>query len=103
MDQQEPTNQPENIAPEMKGLSDYDRIILEVFRRHYEEGDTLLTFPKDELQEICNTFGIVVRNISDIVYTFRSRRALPAPILTTGNWAIESAGRSKYAFRAIGQ
>lgn len=101
MDQQELVKEQESIIADVAGLSDYDRIILEVFRRHYEEGDTLLTFPKDELQEICNTFGIVVRNIPDIIYTYRSRRRLPAAILAIGNWAIESAGRSKYAFRLL--
>lgn len=101
MDQQEQVQPPAETSKKLEGLSDYDRVILEVFRRHYEEGDTLLTFAKDELQEICHTFGIVVRNIPDIVYTYRSRRRLPADILATGNWAIESAGRSKYAFRLL--
>ncbi|MBA3532639.1 MAG: hypothetical protein H0T73_12010, partial [Ardenticatenales bacterium] len=56
---------------------------------------------KDELQDICQIFGITVRNIPDIIYTYRARRSLPTEILATGHWAIGAAGRGKYAFRLL--
>jgi hypothetical protein len=86
---------------ETQQLSRYDEVILEVFLRHYREDADYLIFQKDELTEICRKHGITVRNIPDIVYTYRARRMLPAQILATGHWAIESAGRGAYAFRLL--
>lgn len=82
-------------------LSQYDEVILEVFLRHYQEGTERLPFRKDELAEICTKHGITVRNVPDIIYTYRARRALPEQILATGHWAIEPAGRGAYAFRLL--
>ena len=82
-------------------LSQYDEVILRVFRRHYHEGAPFLEFSKDELDETCRELGIVVRNIPDIVYTFRSRRRLPEGIRETGHWAIAGAGRGTYAFQRL--
>lgn len=69
------TNEQIQQSPKQTSISGYDRIILEVFRRHYKEGATRVIFAKDELQEVCDAFGITVRNIPDIIYTYRSRRA----------------------------
>ena len=80
------------------GLTLYDEVILEVFMRHYQAGVDRLIFEKDELAEICLKHGITVRNIPDIIYTYRVRRMLPAKILDTGHWAIEPSGRGTYAF-----
>jgi hypothetical protein len=86
---------------ETKDLSQYDEVILEVFLHHYHEGANRLVFKKDELAEVCRNHGITVRNIPDIIYTYRARRTLPAKILATGHWAIEPAGRGAYAFRLL--
>jgi hypothetical protein len=90
-----------NYDADLEGLSIYDEVIQEVFIRHYRPGSTRLTFEKDELTDICLKHGITVRNIPDIIYTYRVRRTLPAKILATGNWAIEPAGRGSYAFRLL--
>ena len=82
-------------------LSSYDEVILEVFQRHFQPGLKRLVFEKDELAEICAKHGITVRNIPDIIYTYRVRRMLPHQILSTGNWAIEPSGRGSYAFRLL--
>ena len=82
-------------------LSKYDEVILRAFQRHYQEGSSFLEFSKDELNEICLELGIVVRNIPDIVYTFRSRRRLPKEIRKTGHWAIAPAGHGTYAFQQL--
>jgi hypothetical protein len=86
---------------ETKDLSQYDEVILEVFLHHYHEGANRLVFKKDELAEVCRNHGITVRNIPDIIYTYRARRTLPVKILATGHWAIEPAGRGVYAFRLL--
>jgi hypothetical protein len=82
-------------------LTQYDQVLLEVFSRHYSEEASYLKFKKDELVEACLRHGITVRNIPDIIYTYRVRRMLPAQISDTGHWAIEPAGRGAYAFRLL--
>ena len=90
-----------NYDEEFQDLSLYDEVILEVFNNHFVTGSDRLIFKKDELTEIYNEHGIIVRNIPDIIYTYRARRSLPPQILSTGNWAIEPAGRGAYAFRLL--
>ena len=99
-------NQSSNSSQEIdntkpQNLSQYDEVILTVFLSHYREGVERLVFKKDELTEACRERGITVRNIPDIIYTYRARRTLPERILATGHWAIESIGRGLYAFRLL--
>ena len=85
-----------------QALSQYDEVILSVFSHHYREGAKYLKFQKDELADACRKYGITVRNIPDIIYTYRTgRRMLPPKILATGHWAIAPAGRGAYAFRLL--
>jgi len=86
---------------EPKAMSDYDRVISEVFRRHYRKGEERLEFDKDEIAQVCQEQGITVRNTPDVVYTYRARQELPPAILAKGHWAIQPAGRGKYAFRLL--
>lgn len=79
----------------------YERAIETIFQRHYSAGADYFEFHKDELVEVCQELGITVRNIPDIIYSFRGRRALPDSITATGHWAIESAGTNSYAFRRL--
>lgn len=88
-------------STEAQELSQYDEVILEVFLHHYRKGVDRLVFRKDELAEVCRKHGITVRNIPDIIYTYRARRMLPDRILATGHWAIAPAGRGAYAFRLL--
>lgn len=88
-------------SSEKQVLSQYDEVLLEVFLRHHREGADYLKFRKDELAEACRKRGITVRNIPDIIYTYRARRMLPRRILATRHWAIEPAGRGSYAFRLL--
>ncbi len=79
----------------------YDQAIAAVFERHYEEGAHYFEFEKDEFDEVLADLGLQVRNIPDIVYTYRSRRPLPQSVRDKGNWAIMGAGRGRYAFRLL--
>jgi hypothetical protein len=47
------------------------------------------------------TAPLDVKNIPDIIYTFRARADLPAEILATGHWAIIGRGKGLYAFVKI--
>jgi len=77
----------------------YDRVIIEMFRRVYKPDVDLLPFAKEELVQVCRELDIVINNVPDIPYHYRTGRSdLPDEILSTGNWVIEGAGKGKYAF-----
>jgi hypothetical protein len=77
----------------------YDQVICETFRRIYKPDTKTLHFAKDELVRVCQDLGIVINNIPDIPYHYRTGRSdLPGEILETGNWVIEGVGKGKYAF-----
>ncbi len=88
-------------SSESQDLSLYDKVLLKVFHQHYNQGAEYLKFSKDELAEACEQYGVTIKNIPDIIYTYRTRRVLPDDIRKTGHWAIEPAGRGFYAFRLL--
>jgi hypothetical protein len=62
----------------------YAQIIAETFRRHWSKGMLEFEFAREEFVDICNDLGIKrPKNLGDIVYAFRYRRALPKEILDT--------------------
>lgn len=81
-------------------LSRYDEIILAVFdrlARHYGSNAVRLPFDKDFLDQLANELRI--KNIPDIIYSYRSgRRDFPQKMLLQGNWIIVGEGKGKYAF-----
>ena len=68
-------------------LTDYDKIIIALFRQKYKsgKGKSEIGFTKDELVETAKKLGMELRNPPDVVYTFRTRRALPKEIGRTGS------------------
>lgn len=82
--------------------SDYDRVVQELFFRKYAEAAdpqvTKLSFTTDELIGVVGDLDLKIKNIPDIVYTFRSRRKLPEEILAICNWIIQPEGKSRFAF-----
>lgn len=48
-----------------------------------------------------DTEALDVKNVPDIIYTFRARSELPAEILKHGNYAIIGCGKGKYCFSSI--
>ena len=84
----------------------YAQLIEQLFFDHYEDGLTDFEFAREELEEAAPALGFQsVKNIGDVPYSFRYRRALPDTILTTQpegqEWIIEGAGRSRYRFRLV--
>jgi len=45
--------------------------------------------------------AVAVKNVPDIIYTYRARADLPAEILAHGNYAIVGRGKGRYAFYKI--
>lgn len=83
----------------------YDRIIEHVFFVHYAAGSTELTFEREELVQGAELLGLPrPRNLGDIPYTYRYRRALPVAVRSTApegrEWIILPAGRPLYRFVA---
>jgi len=81
----------------------YAAIIGTLFERHYRKGARSFGFTRDEFEEIAGELGIVLpKNVGDLIYSFRFRRALPNEILATAakgtEWSIELAGRAQYRF-----
>ena len=81
-------------------LTDYDKIIAALFKKKFKLKQKIseLNFTKDELVETANELGIQLRNAPDVIYTYRSRRALPERILRTGNWVLVPKGKGRFSF-----
>ncbi|MCB0077718.1 MAG: hypothetical protein KDD73_09915 [Anaerolineales bacterium] len=81
----------------------YARIIEHIFLSNYESGDSVVPFERTDLVAAAVELGVEApKNLGDILYAFRSRRALPAAITETEpedqSWVIAGRGRSRYAF-----
>ncbi|MGI0013929.1 MAG: hypothetical protein ACREBU_10890 [Nitrososphaera sp.] len=88
-----------SLPVEESEIREYDRVILELFRRLYKEGATQLPFSKRDIEHVAADLQLAIRNLPDITYTYRSGRSpLPLEILKYGHWAIDGAGKSKYVF-----
>ena len=84
--------------------SRYNAIIESIFFDHYREGLSEFEFARSELESIAQTFrDDRSRNLGDVLYTFRFRKALPESIIATQpggmEWVIELAGKGKYRFK----
>jgi len=81
----------------------YDQLIEKVFFNNYSEGDSEVTFDREEFESTAKELGIAApKNLGDIVYSYRYRNELPPSInalLKKGQaWLIRSAGRGRYKF-----
>lgn len=79
-------------------MTKYDEVIIALFEKLYAEGLDTLEFAKDDVDDICETLGIKIKNIPDVLYTYRSRSELPESITRIGHWIIEGIGKGRYAF-----
>jgi hypothetical protein len=87
-----------------KKLNAYESIILDIFERYYKEGATEFEFGREELASAAARRRVKPpKNLGDVIYTFRYRRPLPAPILAAQPpkkyWLILGAGDARYRFR----
>ena len=84
----------------------YSQIIEKVFLSHYTKGDVEVPFARDETVQVARQVGIEIpKNLGDVIYSFRYRRALPKKVRDRApkgkQWIIRPAGRSRYAFCAV--
>lgn len=83
--------------------ADYDRIIERIFFAHYRAKSPGFDFQRDELESAAATLGVSrPKNLGDVVYTFRYRKALPERVRSTAprgkEWIIRPSGPSRYRF-----
>lgn len=88
----------------MSDASVYDKLIAKIFKNHYRSGSTQFEFDRTELETVAAHLNVrLPKNLGDVIYSFRYRKALPKEILATAKrdleWIIEPAGQAKYRFR----
>jgi hypothetical protein len=74
-------------------LTDYDKVITSLFTGKFVESKDELPFTKVELTDTAKKLKIQIKNVPDVIYTYRVRRALPDKILRTGNWILVPKGK----------
>lgn len=81
----------------------YSAIIEQLFHSRYVAGAEEVAFQRHELETVAQQLGVPLpKNLGDVVYAFKYRRALPESIRTMAppqkEWVIVNRGRSQYAF-----
>jgi hypothetical protein len=84
----------------------YVSIIVHIFQRHWKPGIDEFEFHRDEMVEAAEATAVDrPDNLGDVIYSFKFRKSLPAPIAATApkgkSWMIEGAGRGRYRFRLV--
>lgn len=92
-------------APDSQA-SIYSAIIERVFQDRHSPGQPSVNFRREDLATAAEQLGVdTPRNLGDVVYAFRHRRALPDAIIDTQpegqEWVIEGTGVANYAFRLV--
>ncbi len=82
----------------------YDAIIKDIFDRYYKGGAKEFTFGREEIAISAERTGVAMpKNAGDLIYTYRYRKSLPEPIISTQprglHWLILGAGDAQYRFR----
>lgn len=87
----------------------YDLMISKIFFEHRQPKQTEFIFTRKALEDAARlpevmeaNAGEPVKNLGDVIYAYRFRRALPKALLDTQpeglNWRIQLAGRARYRF-----
>jgi hypothetical protein len=84
--------------------TDYDAIISSIFKKHHKKRCKFFEFDRDEIAETAAALNVPrPKNIGDVIYSFRFRKALPDSIRDTApkkkEWVIQLAGHGRYRFR----
>ncbi|MCZ8077305.1 MAG: hypothetical protein O9341_24560 [Paucibacter sp.] len=99
--QTKPVASPSASSP--RAQNRYGTIIEKVFADGYKGNGASFTFSRAELDSVADELGIErVKNLGDLVYSFRYRVDLPESIRKTATkgreWLIQGAGKSVYKF-----
>lgn len=92
----------------MKERARYERIIEDIFLSRYKAGADEVPFERDDIVRAAKKLKIKLpKNLGDVVYSFRYRRALPDSVRAKApkgkEWIIRPAGTAKYRFVAATQ
>jgi hypothetical protein len=87
----------------MAKKAQYSRIISHIFAKRYKRGAKEVVFDREEIVEAAKKLGLPrPKNIGDVIYSFRFRRAFPDVIKKTApeglEWILRMAGSSRYRF-----
>lgn len=83
----------------------YFQLIESIFHEHYAPGVTAVSFSRDEIDAHAEKLGLNrVKNLGDLIYTFRYRQPLPKSIRDLApagmEWLIFEEGPARYRFVA---
>ena len=81
----------------------YSQIIAHVFKQNYRRGAKEVIFDREEIVDAAAKLGLPrPKNVGDVVYSFRFRKAFPDLIKKTAPkglaWILRKAGSSRYRF-----
>ena len=84
----------------------YDRIIEKIFTDRYGGEEHGFDFPRSDINAAATALGLSpISNVGDVIYTFRSRRALPQSIRDSASpdhaWVIRTTGTGQYRFDQV--
>jgi hypothetical protein len=82
----------------------YARLVQAIFFAHYKEGEASFEFRRQEIEQQAKRLRLPLpKNLGDVLYSFRYRRALPKAIRETApegyDWTIKLSGRGRYRFQ----
>jgi hypothetical protein len=91
-------------SPKKSRTNAYRDIIEAIFFKHYQAGDSEVSFSREEIEPTAADLNIALpKNLGDVIYALRYRVDFPASITETAKkgmeWAIIGVGRSKYKFK----
>jgi hypothetical protein len=91
-------------AEKQKRIGAYQAIIEDIFETHFEPGKDEFEFGREAILHAAKRRKVKApKNLGDVIYSFRYRRALPKPILAAQPkgkfWLILGAGDARYRFR----
>lgn len=87
----------------MANENQYSQIISRIFLSHYKLGDEEVVFDREEIVSAAAELGLPrPKNVGDVVYSFRFRKAFPSAIVGTApegkEWILRKIGQSRYRF-----
>ncbi|MGN0853778.1 MAG: endonuclease [Kiritimatiellia bacterium] len=94
------------MANKKRNTSAYSAIVTHIFFNGYKPGVTNIPFTRDEIITAAEKLGVSLpRNLGDVMYSYRYRKALPPKVIGTQpddfEWIIEGAGDAKYVFKLV--
>lgn len=87
----------------MADEAQYSQIIAHIFAKHYKRRAKEVAFDREEIVEAAQQLGLPrPKNVGDVIYSFRFRKAFPDSIKKTApeglEWILRKAGLSRYRF-----